>query len=335
LVFSFLLALCLAPEAQAQAPAPQPNQSLKPARKEIPPAGEWIVRAASQTVEGNWRRLRGSAEMESFDMLFRADELDYNEENGNLEARGNIFFQHFARDERIWADRLEYNTETETGKFYNVRGEARPRIDARPGVLTSTNPFYFQGEWAERVGNKYILHDGFLTNCKVPRPWWRLKGPRFDIVPGDRAIARNSIFYVKKIPIFYTPFFYKSLERVPRRSGLLTPNIGNSSRRGKMLGIGYYWAVNRSYDVTYRIQNFTQRGFAHNVDVRGKPRAGTDFNAIFYGVQDRGYKLESGDRIKQGGVSFYMSGASELGRGFQARGEVNYISSLIFRQAFT
>ena len=64
---------------------------------------------------------------------------------------------------------------------------------------------------------------------------------------------------VRRIPISYTPMFYKSLERAPRKSGLLTPNFGTSSKRGTMIGGGYYWAINRSYDATYRAQLFTQR----------------------------------------------------------------------------
>jgi LPS-assembly protein len=279
--------------------------------------------------------LRGKAEIENASMIFRADEIDYDESTGDMEARGNVYFKHFERSEELWADRVEYNTEEETGKYFNVRGQGQPRIDARPGVLTSTSPFFFQGEWAERTGGRYILHNGFITNCKMPKPWWRLRGPKFDISPGDRAIARNSTFAVRRVPVFFTPFFYKSLEKVPRKSGFLTPNIGNSSRRGKMIGIGYFWAINRSYDVTYRVQDFTQRGFAHHVDLRGKPRAGTDFDAIFYGVQDRGLKLDDGTLRKEGGSSLYVVGKSDLGHGFTARGMINYITTFRFRQAFT
>src|SRR5205823_12291800 len=125
--------------------------------------------------------------------------------------------------------------------------------------------------------------------------------------------------------LFYAPFFYKSLEKVPRHSGFLTPNIGNSSRRGKMFGVGYFWAINRSYDATYRIQDFTERGFAHHLDLRGKPREGTDFDAIFYAVQDRGLKQDDGSLRKEGASSIYAVGKSDLGHGFFARGQVNHL----------
>lgn len=293
------------------------------------------ITAAEQSTEGVWRRARGTVRIDTPEMVLYCDEFDYNSETEDSEARGNVHFRHFERNEEIWADRVEYNFKSERGKFFEVKGSAVVRIDARPGILATSSPFYFEGKWAEKLGSKYILHDGMITNCRVPRPWWTLRGPKFDIVPNDRAIAHNAIFRVRKVPLFYTPFFYKSLEKSPRKSGFLTPSIGNSNRRGKMYGVGYYWAINRSYDATYRLQNFTQRGFAHHVDFRGKPNARTDFNAIFYGVDDKGFKLESGDRIKQGGFSVSGQFRSELGRGFSARANINYLSSLTFRQAFT
>ncbi len=328
----FLLLFLLSGIAFCQPAQPRPRY----ARSSPPPSRDEIfVEAVTQNKEGPWHRLRGHARLETSEILLLADEMDYNEDTGYAEARGNAYLRRFETGEELWAEKVEYSVRELTGKFYNVRGSAPPRIESRPGVLTTTNPYYFEGRWAERLKEKYILHEGFITNCKLPNPWWVLRGPKFEVVPNQRALAFHSVFWLRKIPLFYTPLFYKSLERMPRKSGLLTPNLGNSSRRGKMLGVGYYWAINRSYDAMYRAQYFTQRGIAHHVDVRGKPTAGSDFNWILYGVNDRGLKLESGERRKEGGVMFSFDGRSELPWGFQARADVNYLSSLTFRQAFT
>jgi LPS-assembly protein len=295
-----------------------------------------LVSAAVQEADGEWYRLRGAARIETTEIILAADEIDYNEKIGYAEARGKVSFLNIQGGEELYADRVEYSLAEETGKFYGVRGSAKGKIDARPGILTTTSPFSFQGEWAERIRDRYILHNGFVTNCKLPNPWWTLRGPKFDIIPNERAIAHDAVFRVRSVPLFYTPMFYKSLERQPRKSGFLTPNMGNSSRRGTMIGGGYYWAPSRSYDFTYRTQLFTQRGFAHHVDVRGKPRHGTDFNAILYGVNDRGAPLPDGGRgPSQGGYIVTFDGQSDLGKGFSARGSVNYLSSLVFRQTFT
>lgn len=268
-------------------------------------------------------------------MLFRADEIEYNEDTGDVRAEGHVYFRNFSKNEQIWASRLEYNTDEETGRFYDVRGETMPRIVARRGVLTGNSPFHFEGEWAERIGEKYILYNGWVTDCKLPNPWWRLKGARFDIVPDDHAISHRSWFLLRRMPIFYTPFFYHSLEKHPRKSGFLMPNLVPRSIRGFMVGIGYYWAINRDYDLTYRFQDFTSQAFSHHLDFRAKPREGTDFGAILYGVQDRGAPGANGPLDTFSGLDAYAVGRSELGNGWSLRGYLNYLSSFRFRQEWS
>jgi LPS-assembly protein len=315
----------------AVAPA-VPPKSLGP--------GEWNIRAFHQEKVGTVYKLRGSpglpVEIEDAVMLLRADEVDYDEDTGDLKANGNVYFHQFEKNEQLWADRLEYNTDEEKGTFYNVRGETHPKVVARPGMLVSNSPFHFEGEWAERIGSKYILHNGFITNCKLPRPWWKLRGKTFEIVPDEQAIAHNSTFIVRRIPLFYTPFFYHSLKKIPRKSGFLLPTIGNSSRRGVMFHAGYFWAINRSYDVTYQAQIYPSRGFVHHADIRGKPRAGTDYDVTLFGVNDRGIPNGDGNPpTKYSGLSLSAAGKSDLGNGWTARFNVNYITSYRFRQEWS
>ncbi|MDZ4797599.1 MAG: LPS assembly protein LptD [Bryobacteraceae bacterium] len=314
-------------------------QNVVPVRKvrpDAPAADEVRIAAVTQESVGSVFKLRGAAEIETVDMLLRADEIDYDEEKDYAEARGNVKFDYFIHGEHMEATRVEYHLTERVGKFYDVKGSTPAKLEARPGVLTTTSPFSFQGKWAERLQDRYILHNGFITNCKLPRPWWVFTGSAFDIIPGKRAITKSSFFKLRGIPIFYSPRFYKSLERVPRKSGFLTPSLTNSNRRGVTLGAGYYWAINRSYDAMYRSQWFTQRGFAHNVDFRGKPTQTTDFNYTLYGVNDKGRLNQDGTRNKPvSGVLMKLTGRSELPLGFRLRGEFNYLSSFEFRQEFT
>lgn len=315
--------------------SPQINRTPGAATPNAPPSGFYDIEATSQEVAGPIRKLRGKVRLQTTEMVLYADEIDFDADAGYAEARGNVHFKSFSKNEEIWASKVEYYTDEEKGKFYDVVGTAVTRLETRTGVLSSSSPFHFEGKWAERLGEKYILHDGMITNCRVPRPWWTLRGPKFDIIPEDRALAYKAIFRIRKLPLFYAPYFYKSLAKVPRHSGFLTPSVGNSSRLGPTFGVGYFWAINRSYDLLYRFQDYTSRGYGHHAQFSGKPRAGTDFNAILFGVQDRGLLQSDGTRIKQGGLSVLMQGKSDLGDGFVARGELNYLSSLLFRQSFS
>ena len=333
------LFVCSSLSAQLTLPSPtasNPNIKIPFLRPDAPARNQVLVKAlGSQTVEGDWVRLRVAASIELTESILEADEIDYNTETGEAHARGSVHYRNYEEGEEIFCARADYNTKDATGKFYEIRGSFEARIDARPGILTSKNPFQFRGKIAERLRDRYILYQGIVTSCTYPRPWWTLRSPKFDILPNKRAITQRALFRLKGVPLFYFPYFYKSLEKQPRRSGFLTPNVGNSSRFGQMLGIGYYWAINRSYDLTYRPQYFTARGFVHNVEFRGKPRNGSDFDMTIFGVADRGLRLNDGSRLKQGGFSINVNGKSEIGRGWRAQGVLNYLSNFTFRQAFT
>jgi LPS-assembly protein len=177
------------------------------------------------------------------------------------------------------------------------------------------------------------MHHGFVTDCKLPKPWWIFQAPLFDIIPGDRAIGRNTIFRLKRVPIFYLPYFYRPLGKNPRQSGFLTPNIGHSTLFGYMVGLGYYWAISPSYDMTAIVHYFTLRGPALSYNFRGKPSQNTDFAVRLYGVDDL-YGAPTAPSVKQGGEELEITGKTQL-LGFTGNLDWNYLSSYVFRQIFS
>ena len=346
-----------APSVPVPPPAPpaipnaaNPDQRVKALRAGSPGPGEYRFESKTQESDGDIRHLRGNVHIESVDKKMDADAVDYNDDTGDVEAWGNVRYENFLDGTKLNCDHAKYNVNTETGIFYDVRGTSETKIVARPGLLTTSNPFYFEGKWGERKDGKYIIHDGYVTDCKVPKPWWRLTAAKFDILPNDRAITYRALFRVKTIPIFYFPAYYKSLKVLPRQSGFLTPNIGHSTVYGEIFGLAYYWAISRSYDALYRIEYFTLRGPASNLEFRGKVRPGTDFSFQLYAVQDRGVNIGNASNgicpagtslageaciQKQGGEEFSFDGHSELGDGWVARVHIDYLSSFLFREAFS
>ena len=313
--------------AEAQAPG-------RAVKAHLPPENEiWMGGIVNESNQ-EWRYLKGEAKVQTSEMVITADNIDYNSDTHWAYARGHVHLEHFATGDKLNADHGEYNLETEEGRFYEVTGTSPAKIISSPWVLTTTNPFYFQAQWAERIKNRYILHHGFVTDCKMPKPWWTFQAPLFDIIPGDRAIARHAIFRLKRVPLLYLPWFFRPLGRNPRQSGFLTPNFGHSSIRGYMYGGGYYWAINRSYDLTGVVQYFTIRGPAETFDFRGKPNEYTDFDFNFYAVQDKGLPLSNGTVQKQGGQEFELTARTQI-LGFNGRLDYNYLSSYLFRQAFS
>ncbi|MBV9671004.1 MAG: LPS-assembly protein LptD, partial [Acidobacteriales bacterium] len=316
-------------------PSPGAAQTTaRPQKADLPPPDEIRLWGALQDSRSEWRYLKGAAKIETSDFDLTADEIDYNSDTHWAYARGHVHLEHFATGDKLDAAHGEYNLKTQDGTFYAVEGTSPSKVMARPGILTTTNPFYFQARWAERIKNRYILHRGYVTDCKIPKPWWTFEAPVFDIIPADRAIARHTIFRVKRVPVLYLPYFYRPLGRNPRASGFLTPNIGHSSIYGWMTGVGYYWAMNRSYDMTGILHYFSERGPAVRYNFRGKPNDVTDFSLNLYGVKDRGVTPPGSTVIeKEGGLEVNLTARTQIW-GFQGVMDYTYLSSYLFRAAF-
>lgn len=309
------------------------NAAAHSAKSNTPPRDEIWYRAVNQESEGNLKHLKGDASVVTSEMKISADTMDFDTDTDWVYAHGHVHMDHFATGDKINADHGEYNIRTDEGKFYVVNGTAPAKILTNPAVLTTTNPFYFQALSADRFKDRYVLHKGFITDCKIPKPWWIMQSPLFDVIPGNRAIARNAVLRVRHLPIFYLPFFYRPLGRNPRQSGFLTPTFGHSSFYGWLYGGGYYWAMNRSYDMTGVIEEFSQRGPAFNYQFRGRPNETTDFNFLLYDVDDQGVPGSS-PRVKEGGLEFELTGNTQI-FGFTGRADYHYLSTFLFRQAFS
>ena len=165
----------------------------------------WEIHAGDQISDGKVTHLINGVEMEDSTMLVKAQEVDYDEDTHSLKARGTVYYHDFEKNEQIWCDEMDYNTDTKHGYFYDVVGETMPKVVVRKGVLSGNSPFHFEGLWAERIGAKYLVYYGWVTDCKIPNPWWRLKGKKFDIIPQDRAIAYKSTYFLRKVPRLLFP----------------------------------------------------------------------------------------------------------------------------------
>ena len=170
----------------------RPDFAVKIPRVDAPARGGYVFDADSEESEGGIYHLHGHAKIEVFDATFRADDAEYDENTKIFTAHGNVYYRNYERNEVIYCDRAEYNSETGHGTFYHVKGYTKTKVVARQGVLTTQEPFYFEAQWAEKLEEKYILHEGIITDCHIPNPWWTMNAHRWEIIPEDHEIGRAS-----------------------------------------------------------------------------------------------------------------------------------------------
>jgi LPS-assembly protein len=296
------------------------------------PGEEVTIQALQQEKAGDVYKLRGEVEIQFRQFLLRADEITYNTATGEVTANGHVVFDGGPRDEHLEADRAAYNVRTDSGKFYEVHGTTGARFRGKQVVLTSSNPFYFSGALVEKTGpDHFVVHRGTVTSCALPHPKWTFNAEKITVDVGEEARMYHSTFRLGGVPIFYFPFVQHPVDRLGRQSGFLIPTIGQSSRKGTILGEAIYWAINRSMDATLGAEYFSERGWSQHGTFRARPSDNSTFDVTYFGVLDRGIGTP---KVDQGGEDIRASGVALLPHGFRAVVDIDYLSSFVFRLAF-
>ena len=184
----------------------------------------------------------------------------------------------------------------------------------------------------EKTGpDHYRVYDGTITTCELPHPKWEFNAHKVVVDVGGNAKIYRSTFRIKGVPILYFPFATHPVQRLPRQSGFLIPNVGRSSRKGTILGESIFWAINRSTDVTFGTEYFSSRGWAPQGEFRIRPSDTSFVDLNYFGVLDRGF----GDpKVDQGGHNIRLDGEGAFGHNFRGVANIDYLSSFVFRLAF-
>ncbi|MCL5006243.1 MAG: hypothetical protein M1404_06880 [Acidobacteria bacterium] len=290
------------------------------------------IHADSQEKNGNIYYLRGHVEVNYVGAAVTADEISYNDVTGEIVAKGHVTYT--APDAYLTADEAHYNVVTGRGWFLHARGYVRPRMKPRPGVTQAGYPFYLQAKVVERLNElTYKITKGRVTTCQCERTGWAITTGSADVQVGNKVVAKNTVFHFLQVPIFYAPILIDSIAPRPRKSGFLLPTIGNSNQKGFIFGDGFYWAINRSADLTLGAQNYSIRGLGGIGEFRARPSANSSLDVNVFGVDDRG--VPNNRALRAPGESIYATGeADNLWDGFRGVVNVDYANSLAFRETW-
>ena len=293
------------------------------------------------------------------DRVIQADHVEYDSDTGDVTATGHLVVTGGPKHEEIHASHGTFNTQTETGTFYDVTGSiglrlasGRPRVNtvvsglaaANPTreVYDNGNPFLFTGRIVVKKGpDEYDVIDGSVTSCQLPKPDWLLTGGLFSL-DGDKAKAKNTIFHLLNVPLLYLPYVTHPVDPNHRQSGLLIPSVGLfSSTKGNSVGEQVYFVLNRSMDLTLGSVYYSLRGFSESGSFRYRGLRQNFVTARFSALQDKGITPKGGTYTNQGGEDFVVKARYDMvpadGQAPSARlvADAEYLSSYVYREAFT
>lgn len=337
---TLLCHLLLAPQLVTSQLRPDSNPLQKlpnaPSRK---PGVPVTIEAIEQEKDGPIYKLRGKVKVDYGTYTIHADNATYNSDTGEVEAEGNLLLEGGPNNEHIEASRGKYNLQDETGRFEDAIGNVGFRLKSRRTTFTTTNPFFFTGRVVEKLGpDRYMVTDGTVTTCELPRPKWEFAAHRVNIEVGGHATIYHSNFRLEGIPILYFPFATHPLQKNPRESGFLIPSIGRSSTRGNTAGESIFWAINRSMDVLAGAEYFSKRGWAPDAEFRARPTDNSFADLTYYSVFDRGINECTNSNpctVDQGGTEVRLNTEGEFTHNFRSVANIDYLSSYVFRLAFS
>jgi lipopolysaccharide assembly outer membrane protein LptD (OstA) len=318
------------PPARPQAPAPAPAGGVnEPFNVE---ADQTEIQEGHKIDCGNTvYELQGGVK-------FFADCIDYVKDTHQIIAKGNVVFTN--PEGRIAAETVEFNTETGLGTFHEANGlmSLGPKADKKQ--FGNQDPdVYFWGKTIQKLGpRKYHITEGGFTTCVQPTPRWDLRTGNVTLNLNDYAFARNTVLQVKGVPIFYFPFVYYPIQDSDRATGFLLPTYGTSTLRGQAISNAFFWAIDRSEDLTFFHDWFTKTGQGFGTEYRYVANAQSYGNVRYYLLDQHSSQYTNDNVVTTlpATKSFELTGNAThiLTPRWRARGRVDYVSDILTQQLY-
>ena len=274
-----------------------------------------IVAEHEEFVEGVWRAW-GSVRLQYRELTLFADWIEFHTETKDVFARGDPATLHLP-DETVSMQEIRGNLDSTEGFLQQVYGQIQPSIT-------------YGADRVERLDqDRYRLEKAWFTSCSQPTPRWRFTSSRANFKKSDYVEMWNSVFYLKKVPVFYLPYFRYPLDE-ERSTGFLMPSAGYNGRKGFTFSQSFYWAIRRNMDATFNLDYYSARGLG----------AAAEYRYIFprgIGGQLQLYYFRFNDESLQEDRNAYIvrfNHAQPLPFDFRLVADVDYQSSFDFLREF-
>ncbi|MDO8989876.1 MAG: LPS-assembly protein LptD [Sideroxyarcus sp.] len=205
--------------------------------------------------KGDQLEATGDVELRQNNQVIRAEHLLYGQVSKDVLAEGDVRFEQ--PDVTVMGPVLTLNLDTEIGEMSQLQFEFSEN-HARGSAQT----MHIQGR------SNYTLDDVTYTTCPAGNDDWLLRMSRLDIDHTEQlGVARHARVEFMGVPILYTPWMDFALDD-RRRSGLLGPTFGSTSKGGTELTIPYYWNIAPNMDATIAPRVIAKRGVQFNNQFR-------------------------------------------------------------------
>jgi LPS-assembly protein len=212
---------------------------------------------------------RGHVEISQNGQVLLADTVSYNQRTDTVTASGNVSLSQ-PTGEIVFADFLELRDSMAEGFAKNVRMLLADRSRLAANAMRRTNANH-----TELVRGVYSPCD-LCKNDPTAPPLWQLKAREIDHDKELQLVEfRDAVMEIDGWPVFYTPYLSTPDPSVKRASGFLVPSIGSSNTLGAHVTIPYFLVLGPDKDVTFAPRFYTKAGPLAEAEYRERFGNGT------------------------------------------------------------
>jgi LPS-assembly protein len=206
----------------------------------------------NRDLELNTVNLSGSVVVTYKNQSFKSDFLTIDQNKHQAVLKGNV--QIFTKDVEIGGDEVHLDYESDQSVIYN-------------GYVKSNN-IRFQGDLIEQDSVKsFSILNADYTTCNNCPASWSFAGTKIKAELGGYAFLKNTFLKVNDFPVLWLPYLVVPLKN-ERQSGLLNPELGYINNRNLVLSQSFFWAINRSEDLTFTFKNYELGGVKQLIEYR-------------------------------------------------------------------
>lgn len=275
-----------------------------------------------------------------------ADHLESLDDGVIVEATGDVVLTR--GQDYLKADFARYYTATD---WVLVRGHVKVRLgrdelsaaeaefDLQSGTGWLKNGSVFMAgphitfageEVVKHWGDRYTFKEAKVTACEGPTPAWSLAADQAVVEIDGYATLSHAKFQVLDQGIIYSPWMALPA-KTTRQTGLIMPDFGTSDEHGPFVIVPWYWAIDKSRDLTVYGSWFDKNGLMPSLEYRSHiSDADKTWIALDY-LRDR----NAGDNIRDN--RFWLRGMGEglVGlSGWKYKYDVDYASDGKFLSDF-
>ena len=192
--------------------------------------------------------MAGGVLLKQGERLAGAEKATYEPANQSLLLEGNVRYQDPGT--RVDSDSAQFSY-----------GLGLIRFEGASFLLSGNNARGAADKLEIRQAGTLGLDAVSYTTCPPESNDWLLSARDIDIDTREgKATAEGVTLRFQGVPILYSPYLSFPVGDA-RKTGILTPEVGSSSRSGTEIRVPFYWNIAPNYDATFTPQLLTDRGF--------------------------------------------------------------------------